>query len=79
MSIAVDHLVNNAGVAHSFFFSDTKDLQSLTSTFVRFVSTLLMDKASISKLNVLTMSAAFKRELGDLLAGITCFSHLLTI
>jgi short-subunit dehydrogenase len=29
----LDHLVNNAGIAHSFFFSDTKDLQSLTSTF----------------------------------------------
>jgi len=29
----LDHLVNNAGIAHSFFFTDTKDLQALTSTF----------------------------------------------
>ncbi|KAG0555394.1 hypothetical protein M758_12G168300 [Ceratodon purpureus] len=29
----LDHLVNNAGVAHSFFYTDTKDLRSLTSTF----------------------------------------------
>ncbi|XP_024356964.1 11-beta-hydroxysteroid dehydrogenase isoform X1 [Physcomitrium patens] len=28
----LDHLVNNAGVAHSFFFSETKDLKALTST-----------------------------------------------
>jgi short-subunit dehydrogenase len=28
----LDHLVNNAGVAHSFFFTDTKDIKALTTT-----------------------------------------------
>jgi hypothetical protein len=59
----VDHLVNNAGIAHSFFFTDTKDLQALTSTFVRFETPPLMDEVLlISKLNLLATSCS----VGDL-------------
>lgn len=52
MMVAVDHLVNNAGMAHSFFFTDTKDLKALTSTLVRFKARITAAAAVTVKINV---------------------------
>lgn len=37
----MDHLVNNAGVTHSFLFSDTADMKGLTATMVKIILLLV--------------------------------------